>query len=83
MYVCTVPLNEVQFVNNTNLRKERERERELVRENRGSWLTADSKNSPPPTIMAEMAVPSTAKMTMEPMFLKKFPCSPQNKSFNF
>ena len=36
--------------------------------------TFDKKNSPPPTIMAEMAVPSTAKIMIDPMFLKKFPC---------
>ena len=37
-------------------------------------LTFESPKRPPPTIIAEMAVPMTAKMMIEPMFLKKFPC---------
>lgn len=37
------------------------------------FLTVERAKRPPPTIMADIAVPNTAKITIEPIFLKKFP----------
>ena len=52
-------------------------------DDRSSWLTLEREKSPPPTMMAEMAVPNTAKMTMDPMFLKKLPCGGRSVCISF
>ena len=44
--------------------------------------TLESKKRPPPTMIAEMAVPTTAKIMIDPMFLKKFPYTDINKVQN-